>query len=229
MELTITAKQLRSLLEPMLPLTTAFDVPVLNGVRLHTSGGNLYATASDRFVLGIKRLTGTYPDGFECILGTDSARTLLRSFKPGRYDDPELTLRIDGDRLWVETFGGFDGFEDARVAFRMVDGEYPKMGAVITKAEEKAEPGELARYSFASLAKFKAFDAGDGLTIRTHQSGAAIITNGEDFVGAIMPRRPAEGMATLADCLTGVRDLLEPPAAPKPAPKKRAARKAAAS
>lgn len=224
MKITISAKQLRGLVEPMLPLAAKDgDLPVLNAVRLRSDGGPLVATASDRFVVGIRRLNGTFGN-FDALIPLGSARGLLRAFRPQRNTDPDVTLSVEGDALWASTAGGFVEFDEARIGYRLQTGEQPDFTALIRKAL-KVEPADVdptvSAYNAAFLGKFAAFGV---MGIKVHPTGAAVVTNGDDFIGAIMPRRSVNGF-TFADALDAVQDLIaEPEPAPKAAPRKRASK-----
>ena len=110
-DLIITARTLKSLVDPVLPLAGRDDMmPVLTAVQVCVDGEWLTATATDRFVMGHKRIKGDWPKGWEALIPVTVLRTILRTYKPQRGDDPELTLGIADGSLTVSSSGGFADF-----------------------------------------------------------------------------------------------------------------------
>ena len=231
MKITISAKQLRSVIEPMLPLTgDDYMLPVLNALHIRSEGGDLITTATDRFVVGVKRTPGAFGE-FEILLPVASARSILRAFKPMRSADPELTLEVVDFRLYISTAGAFVDFDEARIGYALCDGQFPKVKSVIQDALA-AEPdhaeSNVAAFSPVFLGRFAAF--GPTLAIKVQRRGPTVVTNGVDFVGAIMPRRTiADGeldvtAVSFAEMVAPVASLVTPVIESKPAAKR--ARKA---
>lgn len=221
MELIIGARALRDLLTPMLPMAAgAHDMPVLNAVKVYVDDGRLVALATDRFVFGFKAVPGDWPNGWTALIPLDSAKAILRSFRPVRGQDPELTLTVDGDRLYVETSGGFMDFDAARVGYALRSGDYPDIAKLAREAlAEDVSAEAWAGFNFAFLAKFAGFaERGQALALRiTSPSRPAIVTDGESFVGGIMPRvkmtSPATTFSDFIAPATGVLAEKQAPAA----------------
>lgn len=229
--LTISIQHLRSLVEPVLPFTGRDDgFPVLTGVHIKSHGKWLVATTTDRFRVGMKRVAAYDSDGqpcewpeFEALIGAGTLKSILSTFKGPRGIDPELTLSVDGDSLEVEAPGGLL-FDRASIAYDLVGGEYPKVASLIKKAMETEGTAPDAGFNSLFMADFKA--AGHTLTMKrgSGDRDPIFITDGEDFVGALMPRKlvtdtPA---APWDDILSD-----KPKPAKKAAPKRPAKKKAA--
>lgn len=216
--LTITARTLRSALGPVIPLAgTDLTLPVLNAVHVHTEGPYLVATATDRFVMGIKRTPGVWPEGWAAIIPLPAIRGILAAYKPQRGHDPEMTLTVDGDRLVVSGGGGlFSAFVESQTTYLLETAEFPKVAQIVAQVAD-AEPdlSTVPAFNSKSLARFAAADSGGaGLFVHaTNPARPALITDGETFWGAIMPRRRVDGVRPTLPSL--VAPLVAQPEKPK--------------
>ena len=208
--ITLKGSELRDLVTPVLSMTAAADLPVLATVLLETHGDQLLATATDRFRLGISRLTSTLKDeedqpvkqsaDFRALVPIGDLKRLLTLFKPKRYDDPTLTLRVIAGltgAMWleVEQAGAFDGLAAVSLRFALVDGDYPKIRKILADAiKYDGEPATSLPVNGAFLAAFKdVVRLGYSVTLRpTAPTKPIVVTCGEHFVGALMPRRSDE-------------------------------------
>jgi hypothetical protein len=223
--ITITVQHLRSLVEPVLPFAGRGDMlPVLTGVHIKSHGKWLVATTTDRFRVGMKRVAAFDSDRqpvewppFEALIGTATLKSILTTFKGPRYLDPELTFSADGDTLEVEASGGLM-FARASIAYRLMDGEYPNVASIIRKAMETEGTAPDAGFDSAFMADFKA--VGRTLTMKrgSGERDPIFITDGEDFVGALMPRK----LVTDTPAASWDDVLSETKAAPRKAAKKAA-------
>ena len=234
MELTINPLTLRGLLSPASAFASSDDMlPVLNAVHLRSQDGDLIATATDRFVVGMFREKGNWPE-FEALIPLPAVRAIVRAFCAAKGSTTDLTLSVEGEVLYVTSTGGlgFD-FADARIGYRLEVGTFPNVVRLIPGAlAEPPRDGATSAFNPAFLARFA--KVGSTLAWRIGSGRQpTVITDGERFVGAIMPRRmqAAESTADPGDygidfdkALAGVADIY---AEPKPAPKKRASRKKA--
>lgn len=235
--LTITARNLRDLLAPVLPLAGSdHDLPVLCAVLLRVQGRYLTATTTDRFRVGICRHEfATAEDGgeggdadFRALVRTADVRRVLSTFKPTRYLDPLLSLTVDGDRLVVESDDGtLDGGVSARLGLPLERGEYPKVDSIVVEALT-ADTNRVDTFGVnpAFLADFKhAARHGMPLVVRPgiKPSKPVGVMCGEHFVGAIMPRRVIGTSSTdagteaqaVAETVTGWYDALDESVRPK--------------
>lgn len=208
-ELTLTARQLRELVDPVVPLAARTgDLPVLNTVLVETRGEYVTATATDRFRLGICRIKlGTDdepvvpPMGFRALIGLRELRTILAFFKSDRYSNPSLKLKQETESLTVSQAGAFDGVLGAELTIELARGEYPTIVSVLRDALALTEPQTEQSFNAAFLADFKhAIRHGESLTVRMGRGRTpAVVTVGEHFVGAIMPRTDVHGAEGVRD------------------------------
>lgn len=199
--ITITARTLHALIDPVLPCASSdIGLPVLNGVLIESRGKWLTATATDRFRLGVKRIGS--PDGeawpeFRAVVSTRSLRNIFATFKPQRGLDPELDLAIEGDRLSVKASGGLDDMAGASASYWLVDGEYPKADRLLRKALD-AEPQPIEQaFNWQHLSAFKAADK-IGVGLRVKAGGGPtdpLLVVGDDFLGILMPRKISGDLA----------------------------------
>ncbi len=199
--ITITVSHLRNLVEPVLPFAGRDDMlPVLTGVHIKSHGKWLVATTTDRFRVGMKRVAAYDSDAqpvewpaFEILVGASTLKSILTTFKGPRYLDPELTLSVEGDRLEVEASGGLM-FDRASIAYRLLDGEYPKVASIVKKAMETEGTAPDAGFDAAFMADFR--HVGRTLTMKRGpgERDPIFITDGADFIGALMPRKMVTDM-----------------------------------
>jgi hypothetical protein len=222
-DLHITARQFKALVSPVIPCAGTDDqLPVLNSIHVRSQGEYLIARATDRFRLGVQRLKapeGSWPE-WEALLPLSTVRAVLADFKPSSRDaDPQLVLAVGGESLRVKGDGALLDMLSADIAYPLRDGEFPKVDQILATAiAAEPEAGAHAGFNWKFLSAFAAAAGGSpsiGIKIVSPKA-PALISNGEDFLGILMPRkRIGEGWD----------DILTPPA---PAKKKPAAKKAAA-
>jgi hypothetical protein len=197
--ISITIGDLHRLIDPVLPCaSTDYMLPVLTGVHVKSSGRWLVATATDRFRIGIKRVAaeeGEWPE-FEALLPLAGIKSIFSSFKALRGQNPVITLSVEDGKLTATCEGGLAGdLARASCQIFLVDGEYPKVASLLSSmltAEPLADP---QGFNWGYLSSFLAAgDRRDGSTlqIRLVESGSkpAALIVGEDFVGAVMARKP---------------------------------------
>ncbi len=243
--LNITARQLKALVAPVLPLAGTDDMlPVLRAVHIEANGPWLIASATDRFRLGVHRLRcpdGDWPAGWSALVPTRTLRGILAAFRPSRKDsDPELKLTISDDALHVASSAALLDILGADITYPLETGEFPKLRSIIREALA-AEPDAAAfsGYNWRFLADFAAAGTNSSGTLSMRINSAtnpASITDGEYIIGILMPRRLITGAGTPTfPKLEDWSDILAPPnkptakkaAAKKPAAKKAPAKKAA--
>lgn len=220
---TLAASQLHALLSPVLPFADKGDtLPILEAVQVRSSGEYLYATATDRYRLGVQRVkVDNLPEGLDFVLSRATVRGILALHKPSRRDgDPELTITVfthveernypsEGtkvrvaDRVTVSGGGSF-GFLDSSTSWPVVSGEYPKVNGILREAAERAskvpEGVVGAAFNPAYLADFRLAQPPHSTTPMVLFVGsgrlATLVRIGDDFIGAIMPVRWAADRAT---------------------------------
>lgn len=202
--ITLTARQLRELVNPVLPFAGKDDMlPVLCAVHVRTEGKWLIATATDRFRVAVQRVEKVVTDEdpekawpqIDALIPTRVIRSVLATFKAARSLDPSMTLSFEDDRMTVEAGGGFDLFASSRFVHYLQAGEFPKIASLI--AENLATPDEdrapAAYFNPTFLSDFKAAAAGHGTALRVRMGAPTkpmVVTNDEGFLGLLMPKRP---------------------------------------
>ena len=193
--ITMKASQVRALFEPILPFTDKGDsLPSLTCALITSAGGYLYATATDRYRLGVQRVKvgDSLPDGLRFLIERSSMRGILALYKVSRHDDPEMKLTIDGERLTITGAGSF-GFLDSSTSWSLPGYEYPKISRLLTDAAETAGKGSKpTALNAAFLADFRAAVPRFGtnpMRVWTNGTHATFVRIGEDFIGALMAVR----------------------------------------
>lgn len=196
--ITLTASSLAALVKPVLPFAAQDgELPVLNAVLIQTQGAFLTATATDRYRLAIQRLAYLDKDAppFSLLVALRDLRQILGLFKATRKDDRELTITIDGDgKFTVTASGALDGFLAAKMAWRCIDGQYPRIRKLLRDALAQKDQLPAIHVNPHYLADF-AGAAPRHVPMRVWGSDPAqplAIAIGEDFVAALMPIRTAE-------------------------------------
>ena len=202
--LTIRVRDLMQLVNPVIPCAGKDDMlPILTCILIESHGQWLVASGTDRFRIGVKRVkkvvdAGDEADGewpaFKALVPRSTLATIFRHFKATKGFDPEITLTVsdDSQAVRVESAGTLGEFTAASITYPLMVGDYPNLFGIVTEALDR-EPEAVSRFNWKFMAEFAAADPhGYGLTVRTHKTHATIITDGEDFIGVIMPRRPRE-------------------------------------
>ena len=235
-DLNISVKQLKALVSPVLPLAGRdAGLPVLTAIRVESHGQYLTASATDRYRLGIKRLRaddGEWPE-WSATIPTSTLRSILAAFKPSRRDaDPELTLTIvSPDELRVVASGALLDMFGAEITYPLETAEFPKLHKLIRDALA-ADPAATAAtgFNWPFLTDFNAAATGTAALMMRISAGTkpVVITDGEDFIGAVMPRKRFSSDGDTFHIGDGWDALLADAPEKKPAAKRAATRKPAA-
>lgn len=230
--LAITAADLANLVRPVLPFAgTSDDLPVLTGVDIHVRDGYLVAMSTDRYRLACKRLR-TNVEAFDALISARDLRSILSLFKATRRGNPAMTLTVDGTKLTVANHGTLPVdalFSDAMLTFNLLDGKFPDLSVLFTKALERprAETSHVGLNAHLLAAwRLSADDRRGEMFVQIGASNEAIIVSiGEDFVGMQMPLQIRDGSKPADLTWWAGSASLEP----KPTPRKRAAKKPSAA
>lgn len=212
--LTLTARQFRALVEPVLPMAAKDPmIPVLCAIQVVTEGRWLVATATDRYRVGIKRIEKSATDDdpstewpqFSALIPTRAVRSILATFKPTRGFDPAMTLTVEGGRLVVEAAGAFDLFDSSRFVHHLESAEYPKVRSLIRDALATHDDERVSRVAVspAMFADFKACGSQSLRILTGRENKPLVVTDDEGFIGLLMPRR-ADKPAESWDDLLGI-------------------------
>lgn len=181
----LTVKEMKTLLAPVIPLAlTRPKLPresSLAYIQVRSDGkGNIYAIATDRYVIGVQRAREFVPSpaftGY--ILASDAKRLVSRLPKAkmhqGDVTQLELDAHIDGEFPWINLAGFFT--EDADRVPEIVGVLDPLKVAKFTDAvRHNAFLGTEVRWETVVRRR-------DG-----HQRNPVTLSIGDTFVGVIMP------------------------------------------
>lgn len=235
-ELTISIRDLKRLVEPVIPFaSTDVQLPVLNCIRVESRGTHLIALATDRFRLGFQRVAapegGTWPE-WSATIPLATLRSLFQTYKAQRFSEPVITLRLDGDALSVHGDQALVDLLDASVTYPLSDGQFPNVRSIIRKAiavGDDESAGSTCGVNQKLLADFARASKAPALHMRVNGTREPILfADGEDFIGILMPRRALGGAddAGSFPAFDSWADLLSDEAK---APKAKRSRKAVAS
>jgi DNA polymerase III sliding clamp (beta) subunit (PCNA family) len=200
MELTIGARSLRSLVDPVLPCAAADDMlPVLCTVRIESRGQYLVAIATDRYRLAMKRLAApsgeAWPE-WSATVPVSTIKSILATFKPSARDaDPMLTLIIgeDGGTVRVLGEGGLLDFAEAAIAYPLLRGDYPKTQKLFREAISDEVGSSHVALNPALIAGVLPKGVPAACVKVSSPVKPILITDGEDFISILMPRRLSGG------------------------------------
>jgi DNA polymerase III sliding clamp (beta) subunit (PCNA family) len=223
-ELTISIRDLKALVEPVMPFAARDDgLPTINTVYIESRGSHLLAFATDRFRLGCQRLAaaedGRWPE-WSANIPVATLRSIFQTYKPKRFAEPMVTLKIDGDALTVHGDDALVDLLDASVTYPLAGGAFPKVRNILREAIASEERGGEVGVNPAFLADFARGRSGGPLAMRVGGEKSPILfADGDDFVAVLMPRRLVGGEGSTFPSLSSWDDLFADAA--EPAPKKR--------
>lgn len=218
--LEITARDLKHLVTPLLPMVDTSGMLPLEAVNFEVRDGWLLGTATDRFRLALHR-TRTATKHFDALVSARSLRTILATFKASRFADPVLELTVDGGQLLVEQAEAMElEFLSATMRFALVDGPFPDIAEVILEALNGTHGARKSNDWFGVNAGYladwrHAVTKGSPLYVQVGPSPnrPVIIAVGDDFIGLQMPMRYTEGEPSFSHWLELLGDKVEAGAA----------------
>lgn len=218
----LTTRELHDLITPVLPhASTDKDLSGLGVIRLEVREGVLYAVASDRFTMAVTRHRLREPAADAAIaIGREDAAALLKLFKYGRDEDPELQLIVGT----VEAETVLDPADRPALTVTAKDGNtlvlhghegkpltsWRKMIGKIIHREHRPAPPSLALNPLLLARWSKAMRGRDPLAVFFGPNATdPIVVKAEDhFIGIWMPAKRSDGRS---DVLTNSLWLKEVP------------------
>lgn len=202
-------------------------LPMLYGVELAIHKGKLIIAATDRFRVGLVKLSPPDLKGADGRIGfleRAAASRILKLIGGGtaRSKLLEVVVTVTDRELTVDSPG------EAKLTVPLKDEAFPRYRHILEESLAREGSLESWNVNMSYLADFKAavWGSGDRATVRASAFGKPIIVAiGDHFIGVLMPVRP-EGDTAYADKAQLWLDFLAEPE-PKPA-RKRAAAKAPA-
>jgi hypothetical protein len=194
---SMSAKDLHTVVSDALNFaaSTSVNIPAFAAVRFEVTDGQFVAIATDSYVLGVSRVDYAGA-AFVLTVGIGDAKNLARITKTVKRAEASRTVEIDID--------------DLRVSFRFSTGEaltvtgldvqYPQWRRLIPSTDERMAPAGVVGtgYNPAALAKFSRVRPEErsrrAVLFPTRSECAlapTVVQIGEDFIGAVMPTKPA--------------------------------------
>jgi hypothetical protein len=196
-EFELLASDVRDWLAPALHFAGRDDMlPVLCAVHLSLEGNTLTAVATDRFVAGVftQPVEGDDLEPFELLLPRSAVSGLLSMFYPRkkrRSDGRMIRFTVKGQHLELAgtTVHGYP----ASIVLEGMDGQFPKVAALVDKAcQEQERPLATSgfRADFLGLMRHVVRDRNEPVQLFTAQGRHGMgIKVGDYFRGVMMPRR----------------------------------------
>lgn len=171
-------------------------LPMLTCIEMTHEGSDIILTSTDRFRLGMLRVTAKSGEGFpdfefgQTILDGADVKRAAAILKPSKAAERnvEVTFTLDESGLRYQTNDGVGG------VIRVTDHEFPKVRQLITAPtpeDEVTDPSFTVNLDYlASFAKVR-FSKRDDISIYPGSSPArpVRIAVGDHFIGLVMPVR----------------------------------------
>lgn len=185
--IALTGSDFKKLLGSAVPFVAKKGgaAPVLESIRLETREGEIQATATDRYRVGVARVPAVdATPGAVFMLHGDTAKTALRTAGKALHvwvtiDTEKATLTVRGDSdVMFHQYAEPDAF--------------PQLGYVFREVFEREPSGEPFALNATFLADFAKVGAtvGKGARIVVHSTSPrkpTVVTVGDHFFGLIMP------------------------------------------
>jgi len=179
--------------------------PVIECVRLETTPNdaqtvNLIGVATDRFVLGVSRVTATGDAGIGALLSTDDVKNVLRIAKTSKRDaGRRVTVEVDTDALVTPHRGRvtFTFTTGETITVTAIEEQFPKFRQLLTPdvgamarcaSGLGVSPGKVAQFARVAAAKYHPMQVFPGIGDNGRLKPVHVRI-GDDFYGLIMPVR----------------------------------------
>lgn len=166
-------------------------LPQLCAMQIECTGTNLIAVATDRFTIGVSRADYT-GEVFTALLSASTVDNIIRLAKTGRRDVNERTVEIEVSSYLSEAGAdtvqfNFSTGESVGVACQT--GDFPRWRQLIPAGSDEQQDATVG-FDAAKLAKFAKVAGSKDMALTSRGRGKpAVVTIGNDFVGAVMPTR----------------------------------------
>lgn len=183
--ITLTGGDFKKLLGSAVPFAAkkGGNAPILESILIRTRDGEVQATATDRYRIGVARVPATdATPGASFLLHVDDAKTALRTAGKAVY----VWVTIDGDKITVR------GHNDVSF-YRSDEPEaFPRLDYVFRDVFEREQSDEPFALNSTYLADFGKVGATDGrntpiVVHSTSPKKPTVVTVGDHFFGLIMP------------------------------------------
>ena len=188
--ITVDLAQLRTLLTTVLPFAGGdIGLPVIATVKLEGRDGQLMAIATDRYTLGVSKISLDEADGFEALVRAKDVRHILATFKNRKAIQSKVALTVTDGSITVSLVDGlFADADDLTARYGLMDGVYPKVLHIFR--DWKPAGTAVAGCNPIYMARFQHVTSMRGEPVKVSIGAGrcpVIIQAGDYFIGAIMP------------------------------------------
>ncbi|MFC5676031.1 hypothetical protein [Aeromicrobium endophyticum] len=198
--LTVTASELRSVVEPVIGLVDAGSaVYALTGVRLRTEEAYLIAEGAGQFALGQCRQIIDQPGELDVLLPLDALQQVMREVAVAADRRPLVDFRVESPGRLTVVVRSRPDVNAAAFAFELMDHtQFPDLAKPFLKAiQSPASHRTAAALTLAQLDAFRAVEHPLSnpddypLVILPGQRRAdpVLVTCGHHFIGLVTPRQ----------------------------------------
>ncbi len=195
--LEVRAREFYQLLSEVIPFAGVDDtLPMLTGICLTSEGNDLIAAATDRYTLGVARMTLSEPVGLfeQLLLPAKSIPRIKGMFPVARKGEPFLRLTFTDEGLVVEQAGTLDqSLPSTRLSVKWINASFPSWRSLLhgTGSTNRPQNVEIG-FNPDFMARFaRARQSGESMILHAPENLNTPwrINIGEHFVGLIMPTR----------------------------------------
>lgn len=196
--LEVRAREFYQLLSEAVPFAGTDDtLPMLTGICLTSEGNDLIAVATDRYTLGVSRITLSEPVGLfdQRLLPVKSIARIKGIFPVPRGGELFLRLTFTDEGLVIEQAGTLDqALPSTRFSVKWIDAKFPQWRSLLHgKTPVRENPQNVqAGFNPSYMARFaRAKQGSEAMVINAPEKVNApwIVSLGEHFVGLLMPVR----------------------------------------
>lgn len=170
--------------------THRHELPALTAARVTSSGGWLYASATDRYTLGVARTRAEEaPGGVDVLVPLAGVKAILSTHRANRRGESRsVIVTVSSDRLTVAALPG-DGAPAVSVGVDTLGLEPVALESVLRQDATPTGSAASTRVTLNPLllARFAAAGQPAELVVAPDRMAAVQVTVGEDFRGAIQP------------------------------------------
>jgi hypothetical protein len=180
----------------------AIGVPAIEAVRIETSTNdaetiNVLGVATDRFVLGVSRITAAGDAGLGFTIATDDVKNVLRIAKTAKRDAGWRRVTIEHN----ETTVSFTFSSGENITVRTVEADFPRWRQLLVvdvdaiarpAAGLGVDPLKIAQFARIAAAKTSPMQLFPGVD-DAGRLKAVHVRIGDDFYGLVMPVRAPGG------------------------------------
>lgn len=192
----VNLRHLREVVKAVQPFADKSKwLPEFGAIYVVCKDGWLAASATDRYVIGMARTEVLNAPDIEFGLSVDDWATFLKLYPVPRRAEPKpVKVTVADGRVTIDQEGATPRVtvEFELAAGGRTSGRNSYLKALSQQLAIESTPLPGATVNPALLARFAHLDNGNGIDFRFTSAMKPIIVTARNFVGMIMPMRPAE-------------------------------------